>query len=98
MENGKSLQISNIHQFLTWCNAPALRHYPTIPRLGVPKGGGRGGGRRTTRKCIEIFISNKKERKRKEVGKKKKTTLSLCLHPKVAVHTYFHTSDDTRER
>jgi hypothetical protein len=27
-----------------WCNAPALRHYPTIPRRCVPKGRPGGGG------------------------------------------------------
>jgi hypothetical protein len=77
MEKSTNIQYPSI---FTWCNAPALRHYLTIPRRCVPKGPG-GWGRRTTRKCIEIFISNKKERKGKE-GEKKKTTLSLLPAPK----------------
>jgi hypothetical protein len=91
MEKSTNIQYPSI---FTRCNAPALRHYPTIPRLSVPK----RGRRPPERQGNAYRYSYPTKKKEKEKREEKKTTLGLCLHPKVAVHTYFHTSDDTRER
>jgi hypothetical protein len=97
MENGKIYNIQYPSIFnMVQCPSPQALHYPTIPRLGVPKGGAAGGGENDKEMHRDIHIQQKS--KKKERRGKKKTTLSLCLHPKVAVHTYFHTSDDTQER
>ncbi len=49
--------------------------------------GGAAGEGRTTRKCIEIFISNKKVRKRKEGGKKKQHSVFACTQKSQCTHT-----------
>jgi len=85
MEKYTNIQYPSIFK---WCNAPAIRHYPTIPRWCVPKGRPGGGwGRRTTRKCIDIFVSNKKERKRKEGGKENNTKPFACTQKSQCTHT-----------
>jgi hypothetical protein len=67
---GKSTNIQYPSIF-TCYNAPALRHYPTIPRLGVPKGAPGGGGQNDKEMHTDIHIQQK--RKEKKRGEEKKT-------------------------
>jgi hypothetical protein len=85
----KNIHISNIHQFLNGAmpqpSGITLQFQDGVCQRGGPGGG--GWGRRTTRKCIDIFVSNKKERKRKDGGEKNNTKPFACTQKSQCTHT-----------
>jgi len=95
MEKSPNIQYPSIFNMV---QCPSPQALPYNSKTGCAKRGGPRGGEENDKEMHRDIHIQQKRKKKERGGKKKKTTLSLCLHPKVAVHTYFHTSDDTRER